>query len=47
MILIVKSALVRPKPRRPIKISKGAKRRRVADKRQHSEKKQNRTVRLD
>jgi ribosome-associated protein len=42
LALIVKSALHRDKPRRPTKPSKGAKRRRLDDKRRHSEKKQNR-----
>jgi len=40
--IIVKSALHREKPRKPTKPSKGAKRRRLDDKRRHSEKKQNR-----
>jgi ribosome-associated protein len=39
---IVKAALFREKPRKATKVSKGAKRRRVADKRHHAEKKQNR-----
>jgi ribosome-associated protein len=47
LILIVAAALDRPKPRRPTKMSKGAKRRRVAAKRVHSEKKANRTYRGD
>ncbi len=47
LILIVKAALSRPKTRKPTKMSKGAKRRRVADKRQHAEKKANRTFRGD
>jgi ribosome-associated protein len=42
LALIVRAALDRPKTRRPTKVSKGAKRRRVADKRKHAEKKQNR-----
>ena len=42
LILIVKSALHRDKPRKATKPSKGAKRRRLEDKRRHSEKKQNR-----
>jgi ribosome-associated protein len=47
LVLIVSAALQRPKTRRPTKMSKGAKRRRVANKRQHSEKKANRTYRGD
>jgi len=47
LILIVRAALDRPKPRRATKVSKGAKRRRVADKRQHAEKKQNRSSNFD
>lgn len=39
LALIVAAALDRPKPRRPTKPSKGAKRRRLADKRRQSEKK--------
>jgi ribosome-associated protein len=39
---IVRAALVRPKPRKPTKMSKGAKRRRVADKRHQGERKRNR-----
>ncbi len=39
LALIVAAALDRPKPRRPTKPSKGAKRRRLADKRHISEKK--------
>ena len=42
LALIVRAALERPKTRRPTKVSKGAKRRRVADKRHHAEKKSNR-----
>ena len=42
LALIVAAALDRPKPRKPTKPSKGAKRRRVADKRHHAEKKANR-----
>ncbi len=42
LVLIVKSALHREKPRKATKPSKGAKRRRVEDKRRHSEKKANR-----
>ncbi|HLL24242.1 MAG TPA: alternative ribosome rescue aminoacyl-tRNA hydrolase ArfB [Kofleriaceae bacterium] len=44
LALIVKAALHREKPRKPTKPSKGAKRRRVDDKRRHSEKKSNRRV---
>lgn len=47
LTLIVRAALHRPKTRRPTKVSKGAKRRRVAAKRQNSEKKANRTYRGD
>ena len=39
---IVRAALDRPKPRKPTKVSRGAKRRRVADKRRHAEIKRNR-----
>jgi ribosome-associated protein len=42
LALIVRAALERPKLRRPTKVSRGAKRRRVADKRHHSVKKANR-----
>jgi ribosome-associated protein len=42
LTLIIRAALDRPKMRRPTKVSKGAKRRRVADKRHHSEIKKNR-----
>jgi len=42
LILIVAAALARPKPRKATRPSKGAKRRRLADKRHHSEKKANR-----
>ena len=42
LVLIVKAALDRPKPRRATKVSRGAKRRRVADKRHHAEIKKNR-----
>jgi ribosome-associated protein len=38
----VRSALIRPKKRRATKVSKGAKRRRVADKRHRAEIKRNR-----
>ncbi len=44
LVLIVKAALDRPKPRKPTKMSKGAKRRRIENKRHNSEKKQNRRV---
>lgn len=44
LALIVKAALDRPKPRKATKVSKGAKRRRVADKRHKSEIKKNRRV---
>ncbi|HEY4182963.1 MAG TPA: alternative ribosome rescue aminoacyl-tRNA hydrolase ArfB [Kofleriaceae bacterium] len=40
LALIVGAALDRPKTRKATKVSKGAKRRRVADKRKHAEKKQ-------
>ncbi len=43
LALIVRAALDRPKPRKPTKVSKGAKRRRVADKRHKSEIKRNRS----
>ena len=43
LTLIVRAALDRPKPRKATKVSRGAKRRRVADKRHHAEKKANRT----
>jgi ribosome-associated protein len=43
LALIVRAALDRPKPRRATKVSRGAKRRRVADKRHHAEKKANRS----
>jgi len=43
LALIVRTALDRPKPRKPTKVSRGAKRRRVADKRHHSEIKRNRS----
>jgi len=45
LALIVRAALDRPKPRKPTRVSRGAKRRRVADKRHHSEIKRNRTGR--
>ncbi len=47
LALIVRTALDRPKPRKPTKVSKGAKRRRVADKRHHAEIKRNRSSRDD
>ena len=47
LTLIVRTALERQKPRKPTKPSKGAKRRRVADKRHHSEIKRNRSGRGD
>ena len=42
LALIVAAALDRPKPRKATRPSKGAKRRRLADKRHHSEKKASR-----
>jgi len=42
LALIVRAALDRPKPRRPTKPSRSARRRRVADKRHHAEIKRNR-----
>ena len=42
LALIVRAALERPKTRKATKVSKGAKRRRVADKRHKSEVKKNR-----
>jgi ribosome-associated protein len=42
LTLIVRAALDRPKLRRPTKVSRGAKRRRVADKRHRAEIKSNR-----
>ena len=47
LALMVRVALARPKPRKPTKISRGAKRRRVADKRHHSEIKRNRSGKDD
>ena len=44
LVELVRTALVRPKTRRPTKVSKGAKRRRVADKRHASAIKSNRRV---
>ncbi len=43
LALIVRVALDRPRPRRATKVSKGAKRRRVADKRHKAEIKKNRS----
>jgi ribosome-associated protein len=43
LALIVRAALDRPRPRKPTKVSRGAKRRRVADKRHHSEIKRKRS----
>ena len=45
LILIVRTALDRPKPRKPTKVSKGAKRRRVEEKRHKAEIKKNRSDR--
>jgi ribosome-associated protein len=42
LALIVRTALDRPTPRKPTKVSRGAKRRRVADKRHHAEIKRHR-----
>jgi len=47
LALIVRTALDRPKPRRPTKPSRAAKRRRVADKRHVSEKKRSRQSTAD
>ena len=47
LTLIVRAALHRPKTRRPTRVSKAAKRRRVTAKRQHGEKKANRTYRSE
>jgi ribosome-associated protein len=47
LALIVRTALDRPKPRKATKPSRGAKRRRVADKRHHAEIKRNRSGRDD
>jgi len=47
LVLIVAAALDRPKPRKATRPSKGAKRRRLADKRHHSEKKANRRGSID
>ena len=45
LALIVRTALDRPRPRKATKPSRGAKRRRLADKRHHSEIKRNRSGR--
>lgn len=45
LVLIVRTALDRPKPRKPTKVSKGAKRRRVEAKRHKAEIKKNRSYR--
>ena len=45
LALIVRTAMARPRPRRPTKPSRGAKRRRLADKRHHAEIKRSRTSR--
>ncbi|MEJ7597012.1 MAG: alternative ribosome rescue aminoacyl-tRNA hydrolase ArfB [Kofleriaceae bacterium] len=42
LVLILRAALARPKPRKATKVSKGAKKRRVADKRHKAEIKRNR-----
>jgi ribosome-associated protein len=47
LALIVRAALARPKPRKPTKVSRGAKRRRVADKRHHADIKRNRSGKDD
>ena len=47
LALIVRTALERPKPRKETKPSRGAKRRRLADKRHHAEIKRNRSGRDD
>ena len=47
LALIVRAALHRPKPRRPTRPSRSAKRRRVADKRHHAEIKRHRAGRDD
>jgi ribosome-associated protein len=44
LALIVRTALDRPKPRKPTKVSRGVKRRRVADKRRHGEAKRSRST---
>jgi len=45
LILIVRTALDRPKPRKATKVSRGAKRRRVEEKRHKAEIKKNRSYR--
>jgi ribosome-associated protein len=47
LALIVAAALDRPKPRKPTRPSRGAKRRRLADKRRHAEKKASRRAGAD
>jgi ribosome-associated protein len=47
LAVVVRTALDRPKPRKPTKLSRGVKRRRVADKRHHAEIKRNRSSRDD
>jgi len=47
LALIVRTALARSKPRKPTKVSRGAKRRRVADKRHHAEIKRSRSGKDD
>jgi ribosome-associated protein len=47
LALIVRTALDRPTPRKPTKVSRGAKRRRVADKRHHAEIKRHRSGKDD
>jgi ribosome-associated protein len=47
LALIVRTALDRPTPRKPTKVSRGAKRRRVADKRHHAEIKRHRSGKGD
>jgi ribosome-associated protein len=44
LTLIVRTALDRPRPRKATKVSRGAKRRRVADKRHKAETKKNRSA---
>ena len=44
LVLIVKAALDRPKPRKATKPSKRAKARRIANKKHHAEKKNNRRI---
>lgn len=43
LVALVRDALARPKPRKPTKVPKAAKRRRVADKRHKAERKRSRT----